>query len=240
MISKTKAALIARLNAFLGFVYTDNLANLTNGAWEEMLDRLYSAMYGTKRDRANRLLRFNRITVRELGGVTKAQATLFQTLGNPAYDLGQRTWLTAPPPSFAAGNDEMAFELAESKLTIRLLEGRGFEALMGSEDFPTTVYTAFFNLLQQTGLKSRSDFYNCANEKCRRLFVPLRKPHKGKPAYCSPKCTNRVATIAYRQRRGEALKAEERERSHNKYKKRQQQKFPGVKVERKPRKMKPK
>jgi hypothetical protein len=181
---------VKRLNRLLRFAH-QNLGVLNNGAWEDLLDELYEAIFGAKRNR-DAETNFNRIATRE--SVREAQKGLDGAIRGDSVD------------------DDITFELAKQTLTIHESKDAGFFFSYHGEHFPTAVYTAFAHLLAASWVR-RSDFRLCANDKCGYPFVPLRKPRKGQPGYCSPKCANRMAAIKYRRSKGEALRAKERERA---------------------------
>jgi hypothetical protein len=67
-----------------------------------------------------------------------------------------------------------------------------------SKDFPTQVFAALTFILFMSDI-TQGDFLHCAN--CDTGFVPMRKPRKGTPNYCSRKCANVVMAREYRARK---------------------------------------
>ena len=68
---------------------------------------------------------------------------------------------------------DVRFDLAKQRMGIGHDE-HGFYYLLESDHLPTTVYGAFAIVLVASCVR-RSDVHNCANDKCGRYFVPLRK-----------------------------------------------------------------
>jgi hypothetical protein len=73
----------------------------------------------------------------------------------------------------------------------------GFYYTLASPDFPTIVYHMFAHILEASGVRA-GDFLHCSY--CNSLFIPLRKPRKGTPVYCSHRCAAVVASRNYRAR----------------------------------------
>jgi len=187
---------IKRLNTLLRFADED-LGVLTDDAWEELLDQLYESIYGAKRDRANKGDIFNKTANRK--SIREAQRGLAHAIKKGADEYG-----------------DVRLELAKQRMGIGHDESLGFYHLLESDHLPTTIYGTFAILLEASCIR-RSDAHNCANDKCGRYFVPLRKVPEKKPAYCSTKCANRMAAIRYRKAHGPKLKARERDRSKKRY-----------------------
>jgi hypothetical protein len=70
-----------------------------------------------------------------------------------------------------------------------------------TDHFPSEVYRAFAEAFKASGVK-RTDFLHCSQ--CDDLFIPLRKPRKGTPVYCSHNCASVVASRNYRARQAAA------------------------------------
>ena len=85
-------------------------------------------------------------------------------------------------------------------------------------DCQTAVVIAFRDLVERAQITSEH-FLVCANSKCGKTFVPLRKPAKGRGAYCCIQHGRQAAVWGYRIRQAEKLKAKERERSKRRYRK---------------------
>lgn len=201
---------IKRLNVLLHFAHED-LGVLTNGDWENLLDRLYVALLDAKRDRNPKMM-FNRIATRE--SVREAQKGLDRII------------------RLDPTGGTVDLELARQELTLGVNEDGRFFGTFASEHFGTNVYMAFWHLLEAS-LLNRSDFKTCANDKCGYPFIPLRKPRDDERAYCSTKCRNRVAAIEYRKAKGDQLKEKERLRSEKRYAAKVAKKFPKAKVKKK-------
>ena len=229
--NNSKTSMLARLNKLLGFA-GDDLSLLNNGRWQDKLDEVYFAIYAAKRNRALFLSNFNRIATRE--SVREAQIGLKKALG----DFQRRKTSTPRSRTFLTGGPEtIHLDLAKQQLWFRENSDGPIESWHTTEHFPTMVYEALAEASCCRKFKW-SDIRKCADDNCDNLFVPLRKPHKGKPAYCSSKCGNRVAALRYRRGKSEEFKVAERERSHSGYKKRVKIRARPTRVERNPRKLK--
>lgn len=86
----------------------------------------------------------------------------------------------------------------------------------GIIDCRTAVFVAFRYLIERAQITGE-DFLVCRNSKCGKTFVPLRKPAKGKAAYCCIQHGRQAAVWGYRIRQAAMLKAKERERSNRRY-----------------------
>ena len=205
---------VRRLNILLRFAH-DDLALLTNGAWQDLIDQLYFALLGEARDR-HRKTRFD------------------ETVNRPSVREAQLGLMRAVDPNDIR-TDSVDFELAKQTLTIFESEESGFDAQFDSDHFPTNVYMTFMHLLKASKVR-RSDFRLCANDKCGYPFVPLRKPREGEKSFCSKKCRNRVAAIEYRKAHTEEVRAKERIRSEKRYAAKVAKKYPKAKVKKKKKK----
>jgi hypothetical protein len=199
---------LQRLNVLLRFARVDPW-KLNDGALEKLLDEIHFAVVGSSRppvgEQLLRLL-FDRQATRK--ALSEAQHSL---------DRALQILLVKP----TAGPREVKFKLAGQELTIvtalppqegedtsvpwrivtGLLKEDIFVSWFWSDHFPSQVYTAFAEMLKASGVKLR-EFLRCSH--CDNLFVPLRKPRKGTPAYCSPGCASVIASRNYRKRQAAA------------------------------------
>jgi hypothetical protein len=185
---------IGRLNVLLRFDRVDPWT-LNNGALEKLVDEMHFAVYGSalrSEEPDVELFRrphFHSIATRE--ALSEAQRGL---------DRAIQVLLVKPPGTFKLGGQtvQMAtLKLARQTLQIVRLGGDTFASWSQSDHFPSQVYTAFAEVLKASGRKP-SDFLHCS--RCGTWFVPLRRPRKGTPTYCSPKCARAVASKHYRAR----------------------------------------
>lgn len=224
----SQAEPIRRLNVLLKLASRGtDLALLNNGAWSKLLDELYWAILAEKQ----RTLRddvFHHAATRL--GVKTAQEGLRGQLS-----LLQQAQLQKGPLLL---ENVPSFELTKQTLYL-LVDEKGFFPRYVSTDFPTMTYSMLYFLIDRLELKP-SDLLTCANEKCRTVFVPVRKRSDDDRAFCSPKCANLIAALEYRRRKGEQLKARERERSSKRYDERVHNKpgFKNVTIRKRPRKPK--
>jgi hypothetical protein len=93
------------------------------------------------------------------------------------------------------------FKLAKSTLRIYVTEAHGYFHGFESEHLATLVYVTLAELLKESNVKP-SEILHCSL--CDTLFVPLRKPRKGLPIYCSHRCGSVIASRAFRKRQAEA------------------------------------
>ncbi len=216
MIQAQRANLIRRVNIILGLA-TRDIRMLREDAREELLNDLYWALFAVK-ERKRKDSPFHRTTTDE--AIKTVQDDLRREL--PLIQRGKPA----------------QFEL--SKQTLNFLQDQDGVFFKSSDtDFPTMVYETLRYLLTHIGLKG-TDLLACANEKCRAIFVPLRRPHKNVKSFCSQKCGNLIAAREYRKKKAEEIREKERERSHKQYEKRVHKKYPGASVGRRHRKQKPK
>jgi hypothetical protein len=87
------------------------------------------------------------------------------------------------------------------RIVTGLREEDTFVSWFWNNHFPSQVYNVFAEMLKASGVKL-SDFLHCSL--CGTLFVPLRKPRKGTPNYCSTNCASVVASRNYRTRQAAA------------------------------------
>jgi len=100
----------------------------------------------------------------------------------------------------------------------------------------TAILRGFLLALEHSGVRP-SDFAVCADPKCGRLFVPVRKPRAGKRSFCCAKHLNRVIQCEHRNRQKDdvGVRKRGRERSHRYYTRKVTAGRPNVKVARRPR-----
>jgi len=221
-----QAELIRRLNVLLRLASpSTDLALLNNGAWSELLDGFYWAILAEKQ-RTPKEDVFHQAGSRL--GVKTAQEGLRGQLS-----LLQRA---KPQQGPLLLENLPSFELAKQTLYLHVDE-KGFFPRYVSTDFPTMTYQMLSYLIDRLKLRP-SDFLTCANEKCRTVFVPIRKRSSADRAFCSPRCANLIAARDYRQRKPDELKAKERNRSGRRYEDKVRKKFPTAKITRRPRKPK--
>ena len=184
-VKETARYWLRRLNVLLGFARVDPWT-LSNGALEKLLDQMFFALEGNPGPVARELLRqrFDRIATRE--ALREAHGEIKDALEG----------LFVKPPQL--GFRTATLELTGQKHQIMVpRDGGTFIFSSQSNHFPSQVYDAFYKVLEASGVKP-DDFLHCSY--CGNLFVPLRKPGKGTPVYCSPKCANVIASRDYRAR----------------------------------------
>ena len=187
-VKKTPRHWLRRLNVLLRFARIDP-GNLDNGALAKLLDEVFFAVEGNLDPVARKLLRgrFDLIATRP------ALREAYNGLNGALRGL-----FDAPPQ---LGFHMAMLELARQKVEIKVPRvGGTFDAWFGGDDFPSEVYRAFADVLKASAVQ-RSDFLHCSY--CNGLFVPLRKPRKGTPVYCSTKCSTVIGSRNYRKRRAE-------------------------------------
>jgi hypothetical protein len=179
---------LRRLNVFLQFARVDPWT-LSNGAFERLRDQMFLAVEGhVANPVARKLVRghFDLIATRQ------ALREAYDGLNDAIEGL-----LVIPKTGLAQFVPR--FKLVGQELTI-FTTNDGFAVRLDTKHFPSQVYKAFADALEASGVKP-SDFLHCSY--CNNLFVPLRKPRKGTPVYCSPKCANVIASRDYRARQAE-------------------------------------
>jgi len=165
---------MARLNTLLRFGQTDPWL-LTNGKRDELVDDLYFAIYGIKRDPHHEHgADFAKSTTRE--GLKRAYEGLKEHL--------------------VCGDKEHHLEIGPQTLWIRVNpNSQEYYYQFDNNDLRDRVFVTYADALFMAELKE-GDIVKCAN--CRTQFVPLRKPKKGKPSYCSKRCANVIASRNFR------------------------------------------
>jgi hypothetical protein len=215
-----KANEIKRLNVLLKLPRV-NVISLGKPAWKKFLDDLYFAVFGEGRIAGNNY--FHTAATRD-----RVRAAL-EGLHGHLQTLIKPTWFPATP------NDLLPdFLLAAQEMYI-IPDKEGFYVRYATKDFPTMVYQALGYLLEKSKIK-KEDILVCANDGCKSLFIPLRKPHKGKQSFCSQECGNLIAARKWRRNKAEELRVKEKERSRRRYEKKVHLKHPTAPVGRHPRK----
>ncbi len=90
--------------------------------------------------------------------------------------------------------------LKDATLVIQLYgddRGTFYSHRIETDDFATKLVVEFDNLLKWSAV-GQENIRHCSNETCKTPFIPLRKPRKGSPAYCSNRCARIVAARNYR------------------------------------------
>jgi CGNR zinc finger len=108
--------------------------------------------------------------------------------------------------------------LSAQDVTFAAKQGGTFGHLFDPDDFHTAACGSLVYLLEKSEIV-REQLLDCANPKCQKVFVPIRKPAKNKRAYCSTGCARLVAVQDYRKRKGAELKQKEQKRSKQRYRK---------------------
>lgn len=96
--------------------------------------------------------------------------------------------------------------------------GQPITAMYDITDCDTAVIVAFRYLIEKANV-GVDDILSCGNSRCGKSFVPVRKPAKGRRAYCGSNCARLVAMWDYRQRKRDELREKEKRRSNQRYKK---------------------
>ena len=192
---------IRRLNVLFRFTRV-NLGDLDNGKFQNLLDDLHLSLYDTKRDRQKTNYPFdNRIATREAVGEAQRGLRSLVDADESPDSRGEKVTLFLEKQELRLGRDET-----------------GYWYTFVSRHFPTNLYMLFAYLLDASAVKP-SDFRYCSNDECKLPFVPLRKPPKDAPCYCSPRCANLFASRSYRKRQSAAKKKQERKGRPTKVKK---------------------
>jgi hypothetical protein len=185
--SETTRYWLKRLNVLLRFAHVDPW-KLNNGALEKLLDEMYFAVGHDPSSLGGQLAR----VIFDRGATRKALSEAQRGL-----DRALRRLLVKPTRGLGA---LFSFKLAGQKLLI-IPTKEAFDFQFSTDHFPSEVYRAFADALKASGAK-QADFLHCAQ--CDNLFIPLRKPRKGMPTYCSQGCAGIVASRNYRKRQAAA------------------------------------
>lgn len=193
------------------------------------------------------------------GDRVNLQEDLLEFLNPGAADLKAETeGAYIPPPTMAqAKKVQSVLKDALRKLVLDLKSEReiavfpGWTRLKGSFCFVSHASEPFTGSYQLDGDEAltlmnlaqnliesgiRGDQIRRCPE-CERTFLVRRKPRRDVTLHCSLRCSRNAATRRYRQKNGENIKVNERERSHRRYAKKQQRKHGSrVKIARRPRK----
>jgi len=179
---------VRRLNVLLRFAGLEPW-KLNDGALKKLQGEMFFAVIGNLSAQERQLYRavFDSDATREALG--EAQRGLNRAL---------KTLLVTPATMGPLAQlERVRFKIARQELRIGFVKGN-FHFQYHTDHFPSQVYVAFRELLEASGVKL-NDFLHCSY--CNNLFLPLRKPRKGVPAYCSPKCASVIASRNYRARR---------------------------------------
>lgn len=179
---------LTRLNILLRAAYTD-LRRLTNGDWDRLIDELYFALSATKTERKQPYSAAVKIAVLEA-----------------LEDLKKRLEVDDDTPE-----PILRRKLEDVTLVIKRDDERGgfFRWDIDSSDIATYLYFGFADLLQ-ISFVTRHDIRACSNETCNTPFVPLRRPRKDSPAYCSDRCARIVAARNYRANKKKKMKSKKK------------------------------
>lgn len=213
------ADMIGRLNVLLDLA-SKVIDELDSAGVSELQGNLYWAVYGGKLDlKADSS--FDLAATRD--GMRAAQEGI----------RGQLHPLRHAPPMSPGTLFDCYPSFDLSRQTVRLFsDDEGFFTRYESRDFPTMAYGALCFLVERLKLKP-GDFLSCDYERCKRVFVPMRKPHaQAKQHFCSQRCANIVSARNSRTNNPQR----ERERLHKKYKSKVRKSYPNAPVARKPRK----
>lgn len=199
---------IDRINILLRFA-KEEIGHLDNGALEKLIDGLYFAIYAKKDRKPTAHDLFNSVAKRR--GLMTAQRGL----------VGWLAVLKAGGLAhFSISKHELGLQGADDGFH-RVLLPPGYpnwKNYYPPEYFGTMIYTALAQLFEVSHVKP-SDLFKCQNRQCDRYFAPLRKPTKGKRAFCSTRCSHLVAVWEYRKRKREKLRVQEKRRSKQRYRK---------------------
>jgi hypothetical protein len=120
--------------------------------------------------------------------------------------------------------------LLNGRVQVQAFEGEPYMLLVKANRIESQVDSALASYLVSSGVIA-GQIRKCPT--CGRIFLYKRKPRRDVALHCSLKCSRLAATRRYRQKTADKLKAKERERSHQRYVRKQQRKYgPKVKVKR--------
>jgi hypothetical protein len=175
-----------RLNVLFRFAHVD-LGLLDNDAFGKLLNDILDAV-GVLPIGPGHTLNVTRETLR------KAQRGLDRTL---------KLLLAGPMPGLERAKylPKVKLKLAATTLAIYPTEERGYSHVFGSSHLPTLIYITLAEALKALDVK-QEDILHCSH--CDTMYVPLRKPRKGTPNYCSQRCAVVIASRMFRKRQAEA------------------------------------
>jgi hypothetical protein len=190
-VKETARDWLRRLNVLLRFARVD-MRKLDDRAFRKLQDEMYFAVDRDPGPPENQVTRtmFDARATRE--AFSEAQPELARALQRLLVDLTK----LGPLAQFELAR----FKLAGEELSIGVIKG-AFDFRSHTNHFPSQVYKAFRDALKASGVKP-TDFLHCSH--CDTVFVPLRKPRKGTPVYCSAKCSTVVGSRNYRARQAAA------------------------------------
>lgn len=123
--------------------------------------------------------------------------------------------------------------LLNGRIQVEAFEGEPYRLLVKANTLELQVDSALASYLVSSGIMA-GQIRKCPT--CGRIFLYKRKPRPDVTFHCSIKCSRLEATRRYRQKKRDGLKAQERDRSHRRYVRKQQRKYgPNVRVKRLPR-----
>jgi hypothetical protein len=206
-MTPTQRSKVERINILLRFA-KEEIGHLDNGDLQELLDDLYFAIYAKKDRRPKADDLFHAVAKRT--GLVAARKELAE-------------WL-----SVLRAGGLAHFPISEHEMGLKGFDN-GFQRILlppgypHGKDYPpelfgTMIYSTLAHLFETSQINP-SDLHICPNHECERYFIPLRKPPKGKRAFCSTRCSHLVAVWEYRERKRDELKAQEKRRSKQRYRK---------------------
>jgi len=190
-MSPAQRILIQKLNILLAIPRQ----KMSSADWNRLRKNLVYALYNRKK-----MTSAYKAILRSEEEIYAAQDTLQAALGDLRM-LGRTV-----------------MSLNEHNVHLFAAPGRPMFSLTEATDCQTAICRRFVDLAVEAGI-SQEEILTCANHRCQKTFIPLRKPVKGKRAFCSPECARRVAVWDYRRREADKLKAKERMRGRQRYKK---------------------
>lgn len=220
--SEKQAGHIKQLEWAVSFCQAD-LETFREGDWLNARDSMYDFVnFGNELTPIDRKDFVRVATDKEIGN---AQADINRQLMNLAVDPREPN---AEPIVYGNEVDVM--------LTVSgSAADQPFAQIVDYELRPSiSVTAALYSHLVFSGI-ARGQLRVCPE--CGRIFLYGRQPRADKQLHCSLKCSRLAATHRFREKKREELKPKERERSHQRYVRKQRLKFgPKTKVERRERK----
>jgi hypothetical protein len=198
-MTKARTAGIRRLNILLKLPGV-NVFPLNEREWNALLDDLYFAVYG-RTGREFKQDTFHFAMTKQ--GIDRAQSVL-------------RDRLPLLMRKMEGTDSAIQLELEKQWVLIATGPNGKYHRAYASADGPTLIYSTLTNCLIDLQLTCRN-LLTCANPACQAVFVPLRKPHAGKPSYCGTRCAQLIAQQNYRKRNTTKLRSSERKRNTKRY-----------------------
>lgn len=180
--------------------------SLDDAGWSALLDDLAFAVF----DQDSRMVRddvfHHAASLASVRTVQHGLRGFVQGLYPEQQDAqGERDESEIPPPgapSLPLGPQEVFLRVDPDGHFRSSFVATGFD---DGSALATMVYMAFAYLIERANVRA-GDFAMCDNPRCRMVFLPLRRPHAGKPTYCSVKCGNLVAASRYRESQREKIR----------------------------------